>query len=201
MSRQTERRSSASTSLESFTPRTVGSPSRITQAATTGPARQPRPTSSVPAMQRKPESRSLRSIADISATRASSANRESYSFSSGVRFLLLAPLFDARGFAAEIPEVVELCTTDPAMAFDLDLIDRRRIQREHALDSDAAGDFTNGEHLPRAAALARNDHTLEHLDALFVAFVDFDGVAGTERRNVRALDLRRLDEFHNLGHD
>src|SRR5256885_3104546 len=98
----------------------------MTQAATTGPARQPRPTSSVPAMARKPKSRSRRSIADISATRANSANTCSTRSSFFAAFLALALFFDARGFAAEITEVVELRAADPAMAFDLDLIDRRR---------------------------------------------------------------------------
>ena len=93
----------------------------MTQAATTGPARQPRPTSSVPAIERKPKSRSRRSITDISAMRANSANSLSYT----VRFLAFPLFFDASGFSAEIPEVVELCATDPAMAFNLDAIDRR----------------------------------------------------------------------------
>ena len=93
----------------------------MTQAATTGPARHPRPTSSVPAIARKPKSRSRRSITDISAMRANSANSLSYTF----RFLAFALLFDACGFSAEIPEIVELCSTDAAMAFNLDTIDRR----------------------------------------------------------------------------
>src|SRR5688500_19353937 len=144
MRRQTATRSSASTCLESLTPMRVGSPSRITPAATTGPARQPRPTSSVPAMALKPKSRSLRSTTDISATRASSAKRESCSFSSEVR-LPRALFFDARGFSAEIPEVVELCATDPAMAFDLDFIDGGGVERKHTLHADAAGDFPDGD--------------------------------------------------------
>src|SRR5215212_8735521 len=126
-------------------PTSVGSSSRITHAATTGPARHPRPTSSVPAIERKPKSRSRRSTTDISATRASSAKREPRTFSSGLRFLPLALFFDARGFAAEVPEVVELCAADAAMTFNLDLVDRRRIQREHALHTDSARDLANRE--------------------------------------------------------
>src|SRR5207237_7236754 len=173
--RQMARRSSRSTSFESLTPKSVGSQSRMTQAATTGPARQPRPTSSVPAMVRKPKSRSRRSIADISATRANSANRRSSrsSSASGFCFLALALLFDARGFSAEIAEVIELRTTDPAMAFNLDAIDRGRIKREHSLYADAARDLADGEHLPRAAAPAGDDDALKDLNALFVAFADF----------------------------
>src|SRR5215212_6223530 len=137
----------------------------MTQAATTGPARQPRPTSSVPAMARKPESRSRRSMADISATRANSAKKWSrrISFPEG---LALALLFDARGLAPELAEVVELRTTDPAMAFHLDAVDRRRVEGEHALHADPARDLPHREHLARSAALARDHHALKDLDAL-----------------------------------
>src|ERR1051326_7653115 len=182
----------------------AGSWSRITHAATTGPARQPRPTSSVPAIERKPKSRSRRSIADISATRANSANTRATrrSFFAAL-FLALALFFDARGFAAEIPEVVELCAADAAMTFDLDLIDRRRIEGEHSFDSDSSGDLADGEHLARTTAFARDDETLEDLDALFVAFldlhVDLDGVAGREVRDVGAR-FARLDQFHDVRH-
>src|ERR1043165_5394777 len=198
--RQTAKRCSKSMrSLESLTRRRVGSASRITHAATTGPARQPRPTSSVPAMARKPKSRSRRSTAESSAMRASSAKSLDWIFSD----LTLATLFDARRFPSEVPEVVELCATDPAMAFHLDLIDRRRIQRQHALHSDAAGDFAHGEHLARAAALAGEDDALEDLDALFVAFLDLhvhlDRVARREVGDVGAR-FARLDEFHDFWH-
>src|SRR5438477_5484275 len=204
--RQTARRWSKSMrSLESLTRRRVGSASRITHAATTGPARQPRPTSSVPAMARKPKSRSRRSTADISATRASSANtcprRSSFRAAFLAVALALALLFDARGFAAEIPEVVELRAADPTMAFDLDLIDRWRVEREHAFDADAAGDLAHGEHLARAASPAGDDDALEDLDALFIAFLDLhvhlDGVARGEVRDVGAR-FARLDQFHDV---
>src|SRR5216684_2596501 len=132
MCRQTERRSIPSRTFESLTPRRVGSQSRMTQAATTGPARQPRPTSSVPAIARKPNSRSRRSTADISAIRANSAKRFLTSRSAGFG-LAFALFFDAGGFAPEIPEVVELRAADPAMAFNLDAIDAGRVQGEHAL--------------------------------------------------------------------
>src|SRR5437764_9192491 len=128
----------------------------MTQAATTGPARHPRPTSSVPAMARKPESRSRRSTADISAIRANSAKSFLASRSAGFG-LAFALFFDAGCFTAEIPEVVELRAADPAMAFNLDTIDAGRVQREHALYADSAGDFAHGEHLTRAAAFARDD--------------------------------------------
>src|SRR4051812_6581903 len=172
----------------------------MTQAATTGPARHPRPTSSVPAMALKPESRSRRSTADISAIRANSAKRFVTSRSAGFG-LAFALFFDAGCFPAEIPEVVELRAADPAMAFNLDVIDAGGVQREHTLHADSAGDFADGEHLPRAAAFARDDQTLKDLDALFVAFfdlhVDFDRVSRSEVRDVGPR-LTRFDEFHEI---
>src|ERR1700730_3258994 len=113
-----------------------------------------------------------------------------------VRFLAFALFFDASGFSAEIPEVVELCSTDAAMAFNLDAIDRRGIEREHSLHAHPTRHLADREHLPRSASLARDDETLEDLDALFVAFLDLhvhlDGVAGLEVRDVGA-SLPRLD--------
>src|SRR5258708_28115272 len=98
-------------------------------------------------MERKPKSRSLRSIADISATRANSANTRPTRRSPAVAFLAvtlaLALLFDARGFPAAISEVVELRATDPTMAFDLDLIDHRRGQREHPVHTPPAANPSN----------------------------------------------------------
>src|SRR5437588_586282 len=172
----------------------------MTQAATTGPARQPRPTSSVPAIARKPESRRRRSTADISAIRANSAKRfvTSRSAGFGVAFALF---FDAGCFTAESPEVIEFRAADPAMAFNLDVIDAGRVQGEHALHADSAGDFADGEHLPRAAAFARDHQTLKNLNALFVAFfdlhVDFDRVSRSEVRDVGPR-LTRFDEFHEI---
>src|SRR5207237_3724255 len=174
-----------SSSLEPLTPRRVGSRSRMTQAATTGPARHPRPTSSVPAMQREPQSRSRRSIDDISARRANSANSW---LTTSVRLLGFALFFDACGLTAEISEVVELRTTDTAMTFHLDSVDRRRIEREHSLHTHSTGNLPNREHLTRSASLARNDDALEHLNAFLVALfdlhVDLDRVSRLEVRDV-----------------
>src|SRR5437764_537917 len=170
----------------------------MTQAATTGPARQPRPTSSVPAMARNPKSRSRRSTADISATRANSAKRFLTSRSAGFG-LAFTLFFDAGGFPSEIPEVVELRAADPAMAFNLDTIDAGRVQGEHALHADSTGDFAYSEHLPRAATLARDHQTLKNLDTFLVAFfdldVDLDRISRGEVRDVGPR-LTRFDEFH-----
>src|SRR5436305_2192797 len=65
---------------------------------------------------------------------------------------LVAPLFDARRLAAQTAEVVQLGAPHLAPPHDLDPVDVRRMQREHALDADAAGHLAHGEHLARAAA-------------------------------------------------
>src|SRR5688572_26435250 len=135
--------------------------------------------------------------------RASSANREprTFSWEPGLAFALL---FDARGFSAEIPEVVELRTTDPAMTFYLDSINRGGVEREHSLHTNTTRDLADSEHLARAATLAGEDDALEDLDALFVAFldlhVDLDRVAGREVRDI-APRLARLYDFHDFWHD
>src|SRR5256885_16205071 len=43
------------------------------------------------------------------------------------------------------PEVVELCATDPAMTFNLDLIDGRGVEGKHPLHANAAGDLAHGD--------------------------------------------------------
>jgi hypothetical protein len=87
------------------------------------------------------------------------------------------------------------------MAFNLDVIDAGRVQREHALYADSAGDFADGEHLPRTAAFTRDHQTLKNLDALFVAFFDLDvnldRVAGGEVGHVGSR-FTRFDEFHEI---
>src|SRR5258706_2641380 len=156
-------------------------------------------------MARKPKSRSRRSTTDNSATRANSAKRRPTNRSPADGFLTLALLFDARGFSSEVAEVIELCAADPAMTFYLDTIDRRRIQREHALHADTARDLAHGEHLARATPLAGDHDALEDLDALFVAFLDLhmdlDRVARVEIRKVGP-HFARLDQFHQIScHD
>src|SRR5437879_13319272 len=58
-------RRSGSSSFESRSPRTLYSGSRITAAATTGPNREPRPTSSTPATKRAPHAHALFSYLSV----------------------------------------------------------------------------------------------------------------------------------------
>src|SRR6185369_1232740 len=72
---------------------------------------------------------------------------------------------------------------------------------EDALDADAVGHLPDREHLPVAAAAARDDRALEDLDALLVALDDPDvnahGIAGLELRQPLA-ELLRLDAIDRV---
>src|SRR5690349_15326735 len=96
--------------------------------------------------------------------------------------LLLGALGDTGRLAAAIAEVVQLGAADGATAHDLDGIDERRVEREHALDAFAVGDLTNREALVEAAAGTGDADALVGLNAGTLAFlhlhVDDDGIAG-----------------------
>src|SRR5262252_8199935 len=76
------------------------------------------------------------------------------------------------------------------------------MQREDALDSLSERHFADGERRARAAPMQADDHALEDLNALLVAFSDLDvhahGVARLHRRTLSELSL-----FHqfNRAHD
>src|ERR1035437_9968912 len=70
ISRSNRRRSSGFSIFESRSPRGSQSGGRITAAAATGPARQPRPTSSIPATWRKPRDHRIRSSAKSGSRRS-----------------------------------------------------------------------------------------------------------------------------------
>src|SRR5438552_8622505 len=95
-----------------------------------------------------------------------------------VALLLLG---DARTLAAQTAQVIELGAAHLAAAHDLDRVDHRRIEREHALDALAIGDLAHREALVDAAAGARDAHALIGLHARALALdhldVDDDGVA------------------------
>src|SRR4051812_47934674 len=154
-------RSGAGTVFESHTPGMWRSGCRTTAAATTGPARQPRPTSSTPATCTNPTRRSAFSSVRIAGTRV---------IRSALR---LDDVLHARGLAFQVAQVIELGPADLGRARHLDLVNRRRMQRKDPLDALAERHFPHGERRPRAAAVHADDHTLEDLDALFVAFAHF----------------------------
>src|SRR5687768_15699339 len=57
---------------------------------------------------------------------------------------------------------------------DVDLGDRRRVQREDALDALTERDLADGEGRAHAAAVEADDDALEDLDALLVALAHLD---------------------------
>src|SRR3981081_2836636 len=100
---------------------------------------------------------------------------------------MVLSLGDARGLAAAAAQIIELGAAHLAAAHDLDRIDHRRIEREHALDALAVGNLAYREALVDAAAGARDAHTLIGLHARALALdhldVDDHGVARSEIRD------------------
>src|SRR5512143_3897803 len=188
-------RRGAATSLESLMPltqaggrRTSQAAGRMTAAATTGPKRDPRPTSSMPAIRRTPSRASSFSSRKLAATDVASA----------------LVLFEAGRLALEVAQVVELGPADTGLAHDLDRLDHLGMEGEDALDADAERDLADREGgLGPAAALA-DDVAAEDLDALLVAFpdddVDLDGVADVEGHEVllELFILERADDGHDF---
>src|SRR5436853_3261330 len=67
-------------------------------------------------------------------------------------------LGDAGGLAAPAAQVIELGAPHLAAPHDLDRVDQRRIEREHALDAFAVGNLAHGEVLVEAGAGAPDAH-------------------------------------------
>ena len=122
---------------------------------------------------------------------------------SGLYWLLRAcVVLHARRLALQIAQVVQLRAPHPRRAHDFDLLNRRRVQREDALDALAERHLADGERRARAAAVQADDDAFEDLDALLVALahlhVHADGVARLHRRPLG--QLRLLDQL-NRAHD
>src|SRR5437773_8523787 len=188
ISRARRARSGGASSFESRTPWTGRSRSRTTAPATTGPARQPRPTSSTPATTRYPSTDSRRSCVQPAVPRQATR-------------LPLGFFFDARCLSLAIPQIVELRPSHLAPTHDLDLADDRRVHRKDPPDADAVGAFPDGEGAAGAAPLHGDHHAAEDLDAILLPFFDLhvhlDGVAYPEGGRV-ALDLSLFDQLHEI---
>src|SRR5579863_5478668 len=117
------------------------------------------------------------------------------------RAVRLFALAQARGFALQAAQVVELGAADAAGADDVDVIDDGRVNREDALDAVAEADLADGDGFAEAAGVIAGEYgAFKRLEALFIAFLDFDvdanGIAGAKFGDVGA--LIRGDDF---GHD
>ena len=114
-------------------------------------------------------------------------------------------LLDPGLLPAQVAQVVELRAADPAALDELELRDRRRVQRERALHADPERDLADREGLAHAAAGAPDDDALEDLDALAVpldhADVHLHGVTGAERGEIRAQErlLDQIGRVHGNG--
>src|ERR1700730_3855247 len=115
---------------------------------------------------------------------------------------LRSALLDAAFLADLVPEVVQACLADVAVAEHLDLVDAGRVDHEGPLDADAVGAAAHREVLPKAAAGNPDDQALEDLDPLAGPFndlgVDADGVARPELGHglLELLLLDLVDHVH-----
>src|SRR5262249_21174581 len=105
----------------------------------------------------------------------------------------------------KIPKVVQLAARNFAAAGDFDLSDLLGERLEHALHALAMRHLAHGERRVQPAVALGDDHALERLQALAVAFLDlhfhFDRVAGTELRHFLAGHLLGFDRLDDLAHD
>src|SRR6185437_6558556 len=116
---------------------------------------------------------------------------------SGLLWTLL--LANARGFAAQTTEVVQLGAAHAPGAQNFDFVDHARVDRENAFHALAEGDLAHGEGVARAAVIAGDADAFEGLDALLVPLLDLHvhayrvaGVEGRQRRT-RLLFDKLLD--------
>src|SRR6185437_4183207 len=179
-------RASGVSILESSTPRRARVSGGMTMAhATTGPAREPRPTSSTPAMSAPPLRRSSRSIV---VQRARCTIRVFARCElRGLADLNLA-LLDPRRLAGGIAQIVELRATHAATANHVHVAEHGAVERKYALDAYTVRDFANRERFAHAASALGNAHALECLKPLLFTFLDAhvhaQRIASTEGRNV-----------------
>ena len=85
---------------------------------------------------------------------------------------LLDLLLDLSGLAHAITQVVQLSTTNLALADGFDHSYVGRMQGEDLLAANAVGDAADSDGLADAAMLAGNDNAFKHLDTLTSAFLD-----------------------------
>ena len=98
-------------------------------------------------------------------------------------------LFDTGLLAGKTAEIVEASPTNLADAVDSDLVDERRVHREDTLNTDAVGDFADGEALAYTFAFDLDNNALEDLNTLFVALLDLVG----DGNSVARLERWQLD--------
>src|SRR5215510_10930643 len=136
-----------------------------TAAATTGPARQPRPTSSTPATCTNPTRRKAFSSVRIAGTRV---------IGGPSCLLCFRVVLHPRGLALQVAQVVELRAADARRTHHFHLLNRRRVQREDPFDPLPERHLAHREGRAGAAAMQSDDDAFEHLNAFLVALADLD---------------------------
>ena len=85
---------------------------------------------------------------------------------------------DTSGFSTQVAQVVEAGATDFAFTDHFNRADRRRMERENALDADAKAHATHGKRGTGGTALLGDDDPFERLEAflflLAFAFLQAD---------------------------
>src|SRR5690349_10286143 len=109
-------------------------------------------------------------------------------------------LFDARGLAGQIAEVIQLGASHAAAALHFDFADGRAVGLEHALDAFAVRNLAYGERGVEAAVALRDHHAFVGLGAFAVAFLHLhlhdDSVA-----RVEVWDLARRTRLFDFLND
>src|SRR5262245_40331028 len=144
----------------------------MTAAATTGPARQPRPTSSHPATRWNPQR--LMAFSRVRIARIFTIPTP-WVVGFGIRELLgflRGRFLHPRRLALQVAQEVQLRAPDARGTNHIDLGNRRRVQREDTLDALAKRHLPDGERRVGAPAMQADDDALEDLDALLVALPD-----------------------------
>src|SRR5262249_26241703 len=124
-------------------------------------------------------------------------------FSRGDGFGCFCPLdsLQARCLASKPTQVIQLRATDAALAPHLNRTDGRRVERDHALNSNSKTHAPHRETRAGRFPTLLNHHALKRLDAFFLALaflqtdVDANGVARPQVRQILA-HLRFLKFFN-----
>ena len=128
-------------------------------------------------------------------------SRNIFLFLGGFGLLGVVALLDAGLLAGEIAEVEDACATNFTELVDSNAVDEGRLIREDPLDSDSAGNLTDGEGPGvRSSSADLDDHAAEVLLAELVAFLDLvgngDGVTGLELREVGYILVRECFVYY-----
>ena len=79
---------------------------------------------------------------------------------------------DLGALSCSASEVVELCTAHLTATDNVNLLNIRRVYGEGLLYADTVGYSSYGEGLGNSASLDGDDSSFEHLNTLFVSFLD-----------------------------